>query len=201
MTREYYVNDAGRQMDILGLFTWLRYLDQHGQAVPFPPNAYQGDYVREMAKQMTVAHGDKFVRAAADVVAGTPGLPDAARADDEAKQQRELHLDALIAKAKELLGGDWHYVHQHALNEQLEDCRDDLKEFGVEFEVWYLREVALRHRPGRPLRQAARRKGPHLRAERRQVVQVHRLRRREGPRRPARERLVTPTSPPTSPTT
>ena len=103
VTREYYVNDAGRQMDILGLSTWLRYLDQHGQAVQFPPNAYQGDYVREMARQMTVAHGEKFVRAAADVVAGTPGLPDAGRADDEAKQQRELHLDALIAKAKELL--------------------------------------------------------------------------------------------------
>ncbi len=137
VTREYYVNDAGRQMDILGLSTWLRYLDQHGQTVQFPPNAYQGDYVREMAKQMTVAHGDKFVRAAADVIAGTPGLPEGGRADDEAKQQRELHLDALIAQAKELLGGDWHYVHQHALNEQLEDCRDDLKEFGVEFEVWY----------------------------------------------------------------
>src|SRR5574343_420283 len=58
VTREYYVNDAGRQMDILSLSTWLRYLDQHGQAVQFPPNAYQGDYVREMAKQMTVAHGE-----------------------------------------------------------------------------------------------------------------------------------------------
>ena len=137
VTREYYVNDAGRQMDILGLSTWLRYLDQHGQTVQFPPNAYQGDYVREMARQMTIAHGDKFVRAAAEVVAGTPGLPEAERADDEAKKLRELHLDALIAKAKELLDGDWHYVHQHALNEQLEDCRDDLKEFGVEFEVWY----------------------------------------------------------------
>src|SRR5574343_198500 len=90
-----------------------------------------------MAKEMTGAHCDKVGLAAADVVAGTPGLTDAGRADDEAKQQRELHLDALIAKAKELLGGDWHYVHQHALNEQLEDCRDDLKEFGVEFEVWY----------------------------------------------------------------
>jgi len=137
VTREYYVNDAGRQMDILGLSTWLRYLDQHGQTVPFPPNAYQGDYVRDMAKQMTVAHGEKYVRAAADVLTGTPGLPDAGRADDEAKQQRELHLDALIARAKVLLGGDWHYVHQHALNEQLEDCRDDLQAFGVEFEVWY----------------------------------------------------------------
>ncbi len=137
VTREYYVNDAGRQMDILGLSTWLRYLEQHDVVVPFPPNAYQGAYVREMAAQLKAAHGDKYVRAADAVLAGTPGLPEAGRADDEAKQQRELHLDALIAQAKELLGGDWDYVHRHALNEQLEDCRDDLKEFGVEFEVWY----------------------------------------------------------------
>jgi len=137
VTREYYVNDAGRQMDILGLSTWLRYLEQHDVHVPFPPNAYQGGYVRDMAAQLKNAHGDKYVRSADAVLAGTPGLPEAGRADDEAKQQRELHLDALIARAKELLGGDWHYVHQHALNEQLEDCRDDLKEFGVEFDVWF----------------------------------------------------------------
>ncbi len=137
VTREYYVNDAGRQMDILGLSTWLRYLDQHGVSVPFPPNAYQGGYVRDMAQQMTVAHAAKYVRPAEAVLAGTPGLPEADRADDEAKQQRELHLDALIAKAKELLGPDWDYVHQHALNEQLADCRDDLEQFGVHFDVWF----------------------------------------------------------------
>jgi arginyl-tRNA synthetase len=137
VTREYYVNDAGRQMDILGLSTWLRYLEQHGVVVSFPPNAYQGGYVRDMAQQMTAAHGAKYVRDAVAVLAGTPGLPEAGRADDEAKQQRELHLDALIAKAKELLGPDWDYVHQHALNEQLADCRDDLEQFGVEFDVWF----------------------------------------------------------------
>jgi arginyl-tRNA synthetase len=137
VTREYYVNDAGRQMDILGLSTWLRYLEQNGVDVPFLPNAYQGDYVREMAKQMRAAHGRKYVRPAADVLAGTPGLPDAARADDEAKRQRDQHLDALIANAKALLGADWTYVHQHALSEQLADCRDDLEEFGVHFDVWF----------------------------------------------------------------
>ena len=137
VTREYYVNDAGRQMDILGLSTWLRYLEQHNVSVPFPPNAYQGSYVRDMAQQMTVAHAAKYVRDAEAVQAGTPGLPEAGRADDEAKQQRESHLDALIAKAKELLGQDWEYVHQHALNEQLADCRDDLEEFGVHFDVWF----------------------------------------------------------------
>ncbi|MFC5302187.1 arginine--tRNA ligase [Azospira restricta] len=137
VTREYYVNDAGRQMDILGLSTWLRYLELHNEHLPFPPNAYQGDYVRGMAKQMQLAHRDKYVKKAADVLANTPGLPDAARADDEAKNQRELHLDALIANAKTLLGEDWAYVHNHALTEQLADCRDDLEEFGVHFEVWF----------------------------------------------------------------
>jgi arginyl-tRNA synthetase len=137
VTREYYVNDAGRQMDILGLSTWLRYLEQHGVVVPFPANAYQGSYVRDMAGQLTVAHGDKYVRPAVAVMTGVPGLPQADRADDEARQQREVHLDALIARAKELLGADWDYVNQHALSEQLADCRDDLEEFGVEFDVWF----------------------------------------------------------------
>ncbi|MFT3848445.1 MAG: arginine--tRNA ligase [Propionivibrio sp.] len=137
VTREYYVNDAGRQMDILAASCWLRYLDLYGISVDFPPNAYQGDYVRDMAEQMKIAHGDKLARARAAVLDGTPGLPDGERADDEAKAQREAHLDALIARAKELLGEEWDYVHNHVLTEQLEDCRSDLEEFGVHFEVWF----------------------------------------------------------------
>mgnify|MGYP006187819611 CR=1 FL=1 len=90
VTREYYVNDAGRQMDILAISTWIRYLDQHGVTVDYPPNAYQGDYVRQMARQLTNAHGDKYVRARTAVLADTPGLPPADWADDEAKAQREL---------------------------------------------------------------------------------------------------------------
>ena len=137
VTREYYVNDAGRQMDILALSCWLRYLDFFGEHLPFPPNAYQGDYVCDMAEQMKIAHGGKLVRTAADTLKGTPGLPEGDRSDDEAKAQRESHLDALIARAKELLGEEWDYVHNHVLTEQLEDCRSDLEDFGVHFEVWF----------------------------------------------------------------
>ena len=86
---------------------------------------------------MQTAHGNKFVRPAATVLQGTPGLPDAARADDEAKAQREAHLDALIASGKRLLGKDWDYVHAHVLTEQLADCRSDLEEFGVNYDVWF----------------------------------------------------------------
>jgi arginyl-tRNA synthetase len=137
VTREYYVNDAGRQMDILALSAWLRYLELFDQRVAFPSNGYQGDYVRDMAEQIKIAHDGKFVHAADTVLAGTPGLPEADRSDDEAKALREAHLDALIARAKQLLGEEWNYVHNHVLTEQLEDCRSDLEEFGVHFEVWF----------------------------------------------------------------
>ncbi|MDR1854592.1 MAG: arginine--tRNA ligase [Azoarcus sp.] len=138
VSREYYVNDAGRQMDILALSTWLRYLALFGVEVEFPPNAYQGDYVVEMARDLRVAHGERFSHyRAADVLADTPGLPPAERDDKDAKAQREAHLDALIANAKRLLGEDYPFVHGFALNEQLGDCREDLQEFGVRFDKWF----------------------------------------------------------------
>lgn len=138
VSREYYVNDAGRQMDILALSTWLRYLALHGVEVQFPPNAYQGDYVIDMAREIRDAHQDRFARATAEqILAGTPGLPVADRQDNEAKAQREAHLDALINSAKRLLGEDYAWVHGFALNEQLGDCREDLEEFGVRFDKWF----------------------------------------------------------------
>ena len=125
--REYYVNDAGRQMDILALSTWLRYLELAGVTVPFPPNAYQGEYVKAMAVALSRQHGDRYVRPLAEVTAGLPGV------DGEP----ESRLDGLIARAKTLLGDDYNDVHGYALHQQLEDCRDDLTEFGVDFDAWF----------------------------------------------------------------
>ncbi len=125
--REYYVNDAGRQMDILALSTWLRYLTLGNQFVAFPANAYQGDYVSAMADSIFALHGDRYMRPAADVAANTP----------DAASDPEGHLDALIANAKRLLGADYDYVHGHALEEQLGDGRNDLTEFGVIFDTWF----------------------------------------------------------------
>lgn len=138
VSREYYVNDAGRQMDILALSTWLRYLACFGIEITFPPNAYQGDYVTEMGRDLRDAHQDRFARVTVEqLLAGTPGLPPAERKDDEAKDMREQHLDALIANAKRLLGDEYGWVHGFALNEQLGDGRDDLGEFGVRFDKWF----------------------------------------------------------------
>ena len=140
VTREYYVNDAGRQMDILALSTWLRYLELHGIHVPFPSNAYQGDYVREMARAIVEEHGDRYVHEPWRILDGVPLRPNDERVtggDAEAKMQNEAHLDGLIAAAKRLLDVDYPYFHGFALNEQLADCRTDLSEFGVEFDEWF----------------------------------------------------------------
>ena len=128
VTREYYINDAGRQMDILALSAWLRYLAINGVDVSFPPNAYQGSYVIDMAREIKDAHGDRYARVtAAQVLQNAPDVG----------EDKESHLDALIANAKQCLGEDYAYIHNFVLTEHLGDCRDDLAEFGVHFDVWF----------------------------------------------------------------
>lgn len=58
VTREYYFNNAGRQMRILGDSVRLRYLELLGESVTFPEEYYQGGYIRDIAKQLHVSHGD-----------------------------------------------------------------------------------------------------------------------------------------------
>ena len=140
VTREYYVNDAGRQMDILALSAWLRYLELQGILVPFPSNAYQGEYVREMAQAIFREHGDRYVHDPSRILDGVPARPDSELVeggDPQAKAQNEAHLDGLIAAAKKLLGIDYGYFHGFVLNEQLSDCKEDLLEFGVSFDEWF----------------------------------------------------------------
>ena len=127
VSREYYINDAGRQMDILALSTWLRYMELASASIEFPSNAYQGRYVQDMARALFERHGAAYVRT---VSAIADGIPDPV-------QNPEGHLDGLIANAKTLLGDAYEYFHQFALNEQLADCRSDLAEFGVHFDHWF----------------------------------------------------------------
>ncbi|MBB1127091.1 arginine--tRNA ligase [Thiospirillum jenense] len=137
--REYYVNDAGRQMDILATSVWLRYLELCGELLPFPSNGYKGDYVWDIAAALHREQGDAY-RADADVVFAD--LPADARADlpadDPAAGDKEAHIDGLIARAKHLLG-DHHYrlVFELGLNIILDDIRDDLAQFGVVYATWY----------------------------------------------------------------
>ncbi len=129
--REYYVNDNGRQMDILAVSVWLRYLELCGESVGFPDNGYRGDYIYDIARIVRVDHGDKWRFSRLEVEEGLPPSPNA---DGEG----EAYLDALIGRARELLGENGYLVFFNtALNNILDDIKDDLADFGVHFDEWF----------------------------------------------------------------
>jgi arginyl-tRNA synthetase len=134
--REYYINDAGRQMDILTLSTWLRYLQAAGATLPFPSNGYRGDYVQAIAAQLELRHGAELRRPAQQVLAGLP--------QDAPEGDKEHYVDALIERMRTLVGADgFDQVYELALTAMVADIRDDLTAFGVEFDRWYSeRELA-----------------------------------------------------------
>jgi arginyl-tRNA synthetase len=126
--REYYINDAGRQMEILTASVWLRYLELGGESFAFPSNGYRGDYLKPIAVDLRAKVGDSLQRTAAAVFGGlTPG-----------GQTPDEHVDALIARAKQLLGDTgFAQIYDHALGQMLAVIRADLVEFGVTFDQWF----------------------------------------------------------------
>ena len=129
VTREYYVNDAGRQMDILATSVWLRYLELLGERFSFPTNGYQGDYIRDIAEEVKSRVGEALHRSVEEVYAGVP--------KDAPAGDKEAHIDGLIAAAKQLLGEQYALVHRVALESILGDIREDLAEFRVTFDNWF----------------------------------------------------------------
>jgi len=129
--REYYINDAGRQMDILATSVWLRYLELAGEKIPFPSNAYKGDYVYDIGATLHRENADRYRHAAATVFDGVPP-------DEPAGGDREKHIDALIDRAKQLLGETpYRKVFDLGLSIILDDIRQDLGEFGVTYDEWF----------------------------------------------------------------
>ena len=141
VTREYYVNDAGRQMDILATSTYLRYLETNGETVTFPVNGYQGDYVSDIAQTLKTQHTDTYVHRFAEIAKGVP--EDAQfeiNADGEKvllSGDKEAHIDGLIANSKALLGSCYELFLNAALSSILADIKDDLNDFGVSYECWF----------------------------------------------------------------
>ncbi len=129
--REYYVNDNGRQMDILALSVWLRYLELCGEKVSFPINGYRGEYIYDIARTVRSEHGDKWRYNELEMYEGIS-------ADSEKGNDAQIHVDELIDRASELLGHSGYLAYLNAaLDHILTDIREDLEEFGVEFDHWF----------------------------------------------------------------
>ena len=123
--REYYVNDAGRQMDILAVSVLLRGLEAKGQALDMPEGGYQGDYIRD------IAAGTDIPDLAIDDLMGD--MPEGA--------DKDRAIDALIVGARSRLGDDnFDDLRRYALEVIRKDIEADLAEFGVTFDRWYSEE-------------------------------------------------------------
>jgi len=135
---EYYVNDAGRQMDILATSVWLRYLDLCGETVNFPTKGYQGDYIWDIAADLHREQGEAFRHNAQALMAEIPAdeLEEAESSTPTANA--EQHIDALIARGKQWLGADaYQQIFQRSITVILNDIRRDLEQFGVVYEQWF----------------------------------------------------------------
>ncbi|HEY2676993.1 MAG TPA: arginine--tRNA ligase [Steroidobacteraceae bacterium] len=129
--REYYINDAGRQMDILAVSAWLRYLERCGERFVFPSNAYVGEYLLAVGDQLFAAEGLELKRSAAEIFDGLP--PDEPQGGD-----KDVFIDALVDRARSSLGEEaFARVLRSALDGIVSDIREDLAEFGVTFDVWF----------------------------------------------------------------
>ena len=126
--REYYVNDAGRQMDILGVSVILRALEAAGQTLEFPTGGYKGEYIRDITANLNADElGDLK---AADLFAGLPA--------DGPEGDKEAVIGGLIVNAEKILGeAEFHRIRRRALDTILDDIKDDLEEFGVIFDRWF----------------------------------------------------------------
>src|SRR3990167_11319 len=131
VTTEYYVNDAGRQMDILAVSVWLRYLSLAGEEICFPDNAYKGDYVKDIANAILAKIKQQYVFSWNVISQGLP-------LDESEGGDKEEYIDALISRSKALLTSEgFKLFHQTALDFVLQDIKNDLAEFGVNFDVWF----------------------------------------------------------------
>jgi len=129
--REYYVNDNGRQMDILATSVWLRYLELCGERVSFPENGYRGEYIYDISRMVRADCGDKYRHSGNVINEGLPASP--GQGGDG-----EIFIDALIARARQLLGSvGFKVFFDAALDSILADIKDDLGDFGVHYENWF----------------------------------------------------------------
>jgi arginyl-tRNA synthetase len=127
--REYYINDAGRQTDILAVSVWLRYLECCGETLKFPENGYRGDYLLPLANELYKLHGDRFHHTAVTLLDGLPA--------DAPQGNKDEHVDALISRCRQLIGEQaWQSILSFSLEQMMAEIRDDLAAFSVDYDRW-----------------------------------------------------------------
>ena len=124
---EYYVNDHGRQMNILTISTWLRYLQQNGQELEFSKKGYQGEYVEQLAKELLKEERTKY-----NLKENESDLLELLET-----QETEEDLDKLIKWGKSFLQENFEEIREFSLRAIMSTIKKDLKLFGVNHNLWF----------------------------------------------------------------
>ena len=122
VSREYYVNDAGRQIDILACSIFLRKFECFDED-SFPSSAYKGSYILEIAEGTKIDQ----ILAESDKEKLTASLPD----DDEEK------IDELIERIKMNHSNSWSLIRDFGLSYVIKSIQEDLTQFKVIFDNWF----------------------------------------------------------------
>ena len=124
--REYYVNDAGRQMDILCISVIIRMLKINTPNLLMPAAGYQGDYIETIAASLNKKINNNLVAIFLNLQ------------NENINQDKEQYIDILIQSAKDTLGlKKFNVIKKISLELIRTDIEDDLKEFGVTFDTWF----------------------------------------------------------------
>ena len=126
---EYYVNDRGRQVDVLAVSVWLRYLQDFNLEIAFPKECYNGEYVKLLAKQLKDNNDDRFI------VSKDQNKKLFNILSNELKEEKDL--DFLVEFVRERLKESFEEIKVFSLNSILESMRKDLKDFGVKHNLWF----------------------------------------------------------------
>ena len=124
---EYYVNDFGRQMNILAASLWLRYAQLLNESITMIENGYQGEYLISIAEKLKEDHSDKFYRNYDSIVE----LLKTEIQDDE------IFTDSVVVAIQSALENDFNFLRDFALQAILELIKRDLLDFGVEHNFWF----------------------------------------------------------------
>lgn len=130
---EYYVNDAGRQMNILATSVYLRYLEIQNATFTFPSSGYQGDYVLPIAQQIFNDHGDRYF--------SDPDL-----LLNDLPEDADLAIDALTTRIQaQISPNGFEIFFKAGLQTMLKDIQDDLTEFRVDYQNYFSEKSLYEH--------------------------------------------------------
>ena len=124
--QEYYVNDFGRQMNILATSVWIRYCQLFSSEIKMMQQGYQGDYLLPVAKKLKDEKSDSLFK-----------IEESLMQKLNSEDQDDEFTDQLVESLRVILKEEFQYIREFALSEILHLIKADLEQCGVHHNAWF----------------------------------------------------------------